>query len=244
MKSMGKGIGFNRNIKLDWLNATAAFRAETDDPTELRAWLTPIINQQINDPDNIRKAIDILINIWHKNRESAPVLFDQALELWDGLMIVENRIWLHYGLTMLAFPFFCQVTSVIGSMSRLFDDLNNSEIQKRMVSELGELGSLKKAVTRITFSLRDWGIMIPGSRRYAYIPVVKGFSTGNLNLEAWLLSCALATHPVDELPFNDLTVLPTLFPFCFTITVNDLRSLPGFEVQRQGISMDMVRSTL
>lgn len=244
MTAVGKGIGFNRNIKLEWLNATAAFRAETDDQTELRARLAPIISQQINDPDNIRKATDILVNIWHRNRESAPVLFGQALELWKGLMTVENRIWLHYGLTMLAYPFFRQVISVIGSTSRLSDDLTNNDIQKRMVAELGDLGSLQKAVTRITFSLRDWGIMVPGSRRFAYMPVVKGLSTEDLNMEAWLLSCTLVTHPVDELPFNDLITLPALFPFHFSITVHDLRNLPGFEVQRQGISMDMVRSTL
>ena len=241
---MGKGIGLNRNIFLEWLNATAALSVEVDDPAELRARLTPIIEQRISDPDNIRKAIDILIHIWHKTGDSNPTIRDQAQEIWRSLESTEDRVWLHYGLTMVAYPFFQQVTSIIGSMSRLHEDLTNKEIQQRVVAELGELGSVKKAVTRVTYSLRDWGLMVPGSRRYAYAPVLKGFSTEHLNLETWLLSCALATHPVDQLPFNDLVTLPVLFPFQFSITVHYLRSLPGFEVQRQGISMDMVRFTL
>ena len=69
---MGKGIGLNRNIFLEWLNATAALSVEVDDPAELRARLTPIIEQRISDPDNIRKAIDILIHIWQKSDDSAP----------------------------------------------------------------------------------------------------------------------------------------------------------------------------
>ena len=168
----------------------------------------------------------------------------QAQGIWRGLENVTDRVWLHYGLTMIAYPFFRQVTSTIGNMSRLYEDLTNREIQKRVVAELGELGSVKKAVTRITFSLRDWDIMGPGSRRYAYVPKVKNFSTENLKLEAWLLSCALAAHPVDQLPFNDLVALSALFPFQFSITAHDLRNLSGFEVQRQGLSMDMVRFTL
>lgn len=58
---MDKGIGFNRNVKLDWLNATAAFCAEMDDPLEIRERLMPIIAEEIKSETNIRKSIDILL---------------------------------------------------------------------------------------------------------------------------------------------------------------------------------------
>ena len=56
---MNKGIGFNRNIFLPWLDAAAAFCAETDDPAEIRARLEPVLSQRISSAVNRRIAIDI-----------------------------------------------------------------------------------------------------------------------------------------------------------------------------------------
>lgn len=60
-------------------------------------------------------------------------------------------------------------------------------------------------------------------------------------IEQWLLAVALAAHQAEELPFADLLRLPELFPFRFTLTGDDLRRSPRFEVHRQGLGWDMVR---
>jgi hypothetical protein len=58
-------------------------------------------------------------------------------------------------------------------------------------------------------------------------------------LQSWLLACALSAHPSEQLPFPDLIRLPELFPFQFTLTLDNLRSNPGFDIQKQGM-WDMV----
>lgn len=238
---MDKGIGFNRNIKLEWLNATAAFCTETDDPAEIRARLEPVLAQDRTGTDAIRKSIDILINIWLKSHDIAPDLQQQAVTYFQATTVPDDRIWLHYGLTMLYYPFFRQCAAAIGQLSRYQDAVTNKVVVKRMTDELGQLGSLERSVQRVIASLRDWGIMTSSDQRYAYAPQHQVFGASRLELEAWFLACTLQAHPVEELAFADLLNLPALFPFRFTVTISDMRQLPGFVVQRQGMGLDMVR---
>ena len=238
---MDKGIGFNRNIYRPWLDAAAAFCAETEDPAELRARLEPVVGQRISSDVNRRKAIDILINIWFKSTEIGPQLRAEAVAYFQATPVLGDRIWLHYGLTLLYYPFFREVTSAIGQMGRHEDHLTPAMVKQRLISGRGQLGSLEKAVERIMFSLRDWGMLDETDQRYAYAPQRQAFPASSGDLEAWLLTCALRSHPAEELPFADLLHLPELLPFRFTLSVHHLRMHPGFVVQRQGSGWDMVR---
>lgn len=69
---MDKGIGFNRNIFLPWLEAAARFRVESDSPQEMRERLEDVVGERIKSAENRRKAIDILINIWVSQSRGVP----------------------------------------------------------------------------------------------------------------------------------------------------------------------------
>jgi hypothetical protein len=239
---MDKGIGFNRNIKLEWLDAVAAFCAETDDPAEIRARLRPVLAQDRTGTDAIRKSIDILINIWLKSSSITPDLHQRAVTFFQAATVPDDRIWLHYGLTILYYPFFRQCAAAIGQLSRYQDAVTNKAVVKRMMDELGQLGSLERSAQRVVASLRDWGVLTSSDQRHAYAPQHQAFGASGLELEAWFLACTLRAHPFEEIPFADLLNLPALFPFRFTVTIGDLRQLPGFQVQRQGMGLDMVRA--
>jgi len=90
---MDKDIGFNRNIKLDWLNATASYRAELDDPSEIRKRLEVVLAQDRSGAEAIRKSIDILINIWYKNGEQYPELHEFALKHFQNTFYPADRLW-------------------------------------------------------------------------------------------------------------------------------------------------------
>jgi hypothetical protein len=235
-----KGIGFNRNITLPWLDAAAAFCAETDDPAELRARLEPVVGQDLQGVEARRKTIDVLINIWLKSSEIAPELCAEAVAWFQATPVPADRLWLHYGLTLLYYPFFRECTAAIGQFSRLEGSITNKMVKQRLVAEMGHLGSLDRAARRVVASLRDWGVLTESGQRHAYAPQRQAFPASSTHLEAWLLACALRAHPADELPFTDLLRLPELFPFRFTLTVDYLRADPRFTVQRQGAGWDMV----
>lgn len=238
---LDKGVGFNRNIKLEWLDAAAAFSAELDDSKAMRVRLEPVLAQDRTGKDAIRKSIDILINIWFKNRENYPGLYQQAVALYQATMVPTDRLWLHYGLTLLYFPFFRDCAAAVGQLSRYEDTITNRMVIDKMIGEMGQLGSLERSAQRVVASLRDWGVLTDADEPNAYIPQYRAFATSRPELEQWLLACALRAHPVEQLSFADLLYLPALFPFKFTVTVYDLRQSDGFEVQRQGLGLDMVR---
>lgn len=238
---MDKGIGFNRNILSSWLDAAAAFRAETGDLGEVRARLEPVVGQDIKSAENRRKAIDILINIWGKSADLAPGLHREALSFFQSTPVVQDRLWLHYGLTLLAYPFFREVASAVGQLGRREPAITPAMVKERMIAERGELGSLSKAVERALFSLRDWGLLAPSSLRSTYAPLPQVLGAGSPDLQAWLLACALSAHPAEEMPVADLLRLPELFPFRLTVSIDELRRYPALALQRQGDGWDMIR---
>lgn len=238
---MNKGIGFNRNIKRVWLDAAAAFCIETDDAAAIRARLEPIIALEISSRENIRKTIDILLNIWQKSQTVSPALYAEAAAMFQETTVPGDRLWLHYGLSLLAYPFFNTATGIMGQISRYEPEWTKAQVRKRAMAELGQLGSLNEALSRIVFSLRDWGILANGAKRHHYAPQFQQLTTEEVRLETWLLSCALAAQAAEELPLADLLKLPQLFPFRLTVGAGDLRVCAHLAVQRQGLGLDMVR---
>lgn len=238
---MDKGIGFNRNIKRAWLDAAAAFCAESNDGAAVRARLEPIIGLELNSPTNIRKAIDILLNIWQKSEEISPSLYREAVAIFQETAVPEDRLWLHYGLTLLTYPFFNTVTGIIGRMGRYEAEFTAVQVKTQAMADLGQLGSLDAAISRIIFSLRDWGILADGAKRHQYTLQYQHLITEQTRLETWLLACVLEAHSADELPMADLIKLPQLFPFHLTVGIGELRTHSGVEVQRQGLGLDMIR---
>lgn len=238
---MSKGVGFNRNIYLSWLDASAALCAEIGDLLTLRERLTAVVAARIADPDNQRKAVDILINIWVKSGEASPALRARAVRQYQEATVATDRVWLHYGLTLLYYGFFRDVVTSIGQLSRTQDALTSALVKQRIVASRGQLGSLDKAVERVVFSLRDWGLLAPTGKAHEFAARPQATGASSEDLQAWLLACALYAHPGEELPFPDLVHLPALFPFRFTLSVDALRTQPWFAVQRQGAAWDMVR---
>lgn len=236
-----KDIGFSRTIQRTWLDAAAAFCAELNDPAEIRARLEPVVGEHLRGVEARRKTIDVLLAIWLKSRETSPTLYDWAVDWFRQAQVPADRLWLHYGLSLLTYSFFRECAIAIGQFSRYEDAVTNKMLKQRLISERGHLGALDRSAERIVASLRDWGVLHDSAQRYAYAPARQAFVASSIDLEAWLLACALLAHPAEELPFADLLRLPELFPFRFTLGVDDLRRHPWFGVQRQGIGWEMVR---
>ncbi len=236
---MEKHIGFRRNIYLSWLDATAAMCSETNDVQELRTRLDPIVAEQVQSQENRQVAIGILLSIWVKTGEQHDDLRNEAVTLFAQSRTAHDRIWLHYGLSLLAYPFFRQGMVTIGQLLRHRETIGTRDVEQRLADVVGQLGGLKKATERLIFSLRNWGLLIDTPQRYAYAP--RQLTATTPAIEQWMLEAALAAHPAQDLPFADLVRLPELFPCSFTLGIDDLRRTERFEVQRQGMGWDMVR---
>lgn len=237
---MNKNIGFNRNVKLDWLDAAASFVAESDDPFEIRERLEEVLAQDRSGVEAIRKSVDILINIWHKNGDKYPELLEFAIKHFRETFYPSDRLWLHYGLTSLYFSFFRETASVIGKLSKRGSLITNKEVIKQLISGRGHLGSLERSVQRIVSSLRDWNVLVDTDQSFAYKARYRELETESLELEAWLLQCAFIGKNVEQIPYDDLIRLPELFPFSIKIGLDYLRRSTPFSVYRAGGGINMI----
>lgn len=77
-----------------------------------------MVAQQIASPRTRRIALDILVNIWGKSAEQYPMLYGSATALFASATQVDDRIWLHYGMTLLVYDFFRLTTATMGQISR------------------------------------------------------------------------------------------------------------------------------
>src|SRR5690349_14285690 len=126
--TIDKGLGFIRNINLTWLDAAADARLRREDIPSMRQDLDQRLQKEIAGLESRRKTIDVLVAIWHRNVEINPELFNQALEVLPRLAINE-RIWLHYGLILLYYPFFRQTAAIVGQFARTGEPITRAAVK-------------------------------------------------------------------------------------------------------------------
>ena len=236
---MDKGIGFSRTITLDWLDVTASLCVQGVEPIQIRQHLADTISGTVTGKDAQRKTIDVLLAIWVKTEKSAPKIRQQALAIFPTLSLSEERLWLHYGMTLVCYPFFRKCVAAIGQVSRTDELITRKMIKDRIAGDYGHLGALDRSVERIIASLTNWGALGKTNQNDKYQISSRKFQSTDI-MQSWLLSCALFSHPSEAIPFDDLVHLPELYPFKFTIGVDNLRRDSRFEVQRQGGGLEMV----
>lgn len=234
---MQKSIGLSRTVRLDWLDATATLCLENRPHAEIRQELDHLIEPA--QPGAVERAriVDTLVRIWVK---ADPGLKANALALYPQLSTREDRLCLHYGLILAQYPFYRLCASILGQVSRTEEVVSRKIIKEKVAAELGNLGSIERAIERLFKTWADWGVLAAESKNQNFTVRLHSITPSMLELEKWLLRSALQAHPSDSLPFVDLIKLPELFPFYFTLTATDLLKDGRFEVFRQGGGLEMI----
>ena len=235
---MQKSVGLSRTVRIDWLDAVASMCLENQAPTQIRKQLNELLESAQPGPVERQRIIDTLIRIWVR---AEPDLKTQGLDIFRQLSTRQERLWLHYGMILAQYPFFRICAAIIGQISRSEEFIRKPSIKNKVAAEMGNLGSIDRAIERLFKTLMDWEVLIPTADKKQFKTQLRMISTTNKDLEIWLLYCALRSHPSDMIPFEDLKYLPELFPFRFSITIDDMRKNPLFEIHRQGGGLDMVR---
>jgi hypothetical protein len=237
---MDKGIGFSRTITLDWLDVTASMCVQNTEPEIIRHYLVETISGTVHGKDAQRKTIDVLSAIWVKTEKTAPQIRQEALGLFPTLTSSEERLWLHYGMSLVCYPFFRKCVAAIGQVGRTEEMITRKVIKDKIAGDYGHLGALDRSVERIIASLTNWGLLSNTDQRQIYKIQLRQL-TSTIVLQGWLLTCGLFAHPSEEIPFDDLLRLPEFYPFKYTIRVDSLRKDKRFEVHHQGGGLEMVK---
>jgi|SRR5579885_1081049 len=235
---MSKVVGISLRTKRDWLDAALDQLVHMNDEVKVRVFLDEYIKQELPGKQYRDKTIGIVQRIWISIPSERVDLRNRAIALAPSISKAD-RIWLHWGMTALAYPFFRDATEVIGRLFSLQDEVTAAQIHDRMLSTWGDRVTIKDAIQRLINTLIDWDVLTSAPTK-GHVILARKFSTHCIDLQLWLLHALLAAHQATEIELQQLLRLPETFPFNISLGLTSLRNYDGFNIHRQGLDMDMI----
>jgi hypothetical protein len=182
--------------------------------------------------------------------EHQVTLRTRALALLPQVAPAE-RVWLHWGLSLAAYPFFRDVVSTVGRLLDLQGEFDSSQVLQRLRETWGQRTTVDRATQRVIVTLAAWGIIRRTSLTGHTYRSTPRPCTADEDLGLWLLECVLHSLALpdgargrdsghDTVPLLELLTSPVAFPFDLTGHAAALRRSDRFEVSRQGLDLEMV----
>jgi len=235
---MRKVVGIDRKIKRAWVDAVLDCLAQTTDEAELRSFLDKHLKDELPGKESRAKTTGIVLRIWSGIPPERANLRDRAVALLPHVSGHE-RIWLHWGMTALAYPFFRDTAEVVGRLLALQDDFTTAQVQGRMLTTWGDRATSKEAAQKLITTLVDWEVL-RSTKTKGHFLLARKMTASIPELQLWLLESLLMASAADEIEAQQLLRLPESFPFIISVGIADLRRYEGFNIHRQGLDMDMV----
>src|SRR4029077_17731133 len=98
----------------------------------------------------------------------------------------QERIWLHWGMTALAYPFFRDTAEVAGRLLALQDDFTTAQVQGRMLTSWGDRATSKEAAQKLITTLVDWEVL-RSTKTKGQLLLARKMTTGVSELQLWML---------------------------------------------------------
>jgi hypothetical protein len=231
-------IGIDRKIKRAWLDGLLDHLAQTTDPEELRRFVDEQVAEELPGAASRAKSVGISLKIWSGIPGDRGPLRDRAVALLPKIS-GQERVWLHWGMTSLAYPFFRDTAEIVGRLLKLQDDFTTAQVQERLIKKWGDRATTKEAAQKLLNTLIDWEVL-RSTKTKGHFLLVARMSSRSTELQLWLLESLLVASSAEEIEAQQLLRLPEMFPFTLSIGLSDLRRHEGFHLHRQGLDMDMV----
>jgi len=238
-------IGYNRTVKLRWLDETVdlflAGLSDADICEALRERLKDELSVGSSAQRGSReKTITLLLKTWVRVPPPLRSLRDDAVQMVHGMRRSE-RLPLHWGMTMAVYPFWRVVADVTGRLFRLQGVAAPMQVQRRAKELMGEREVVARSTRYVLRAFADWGVVCDSARKGEYqsaVPVV----VNEPRLAAWLLETVVVSLADGRTDFHSLVNSPCLFPFQICrITPAQLTEIGRLEVIRHSLEETLVR---
>jgi hypothetical protein len=230
---MVKPVGFDQKVMLHHLDYTAN---ETRKLTrkEMYEALDYFLRNDINGAKSRKNAITMLMKIWYLVQDDQIELRNRVLEKFPEYS-KDERLLLHWGLTILAYPFFKDVIQEMGKLFRLQDEVPSSVVGKRMKELYGDRRRVEVATSAVFMSMKQWGA-VERLKNPTYI-LPKKIQVTSPELLTFIVEVVLRSTNVNAIPLEMIHNHSLFFPFLFDVNAAALKSSPSLRVDRQGMEM-------
>jgi len=239
---MKNSIGYNRQVKLEWLDFTTSLLASGQSKKEIKEALEDYLQDQLSVGSNSvcgsrGKTISILLSIWVTVPKHLIGLRDEALSLIKRLSSSEH-IALHWGMAMTVYPFFGVVAETVGRIINLQGSVAIINLKNRMQEMFGQREHVLRSTRFVMYSFTQWQVLVKTSERGVYqLSAPKELQ--EQELQEWLIKAILLSDGKTIAPLYILTRSPKLYPFRFAEHFQP-RSQTDLEYFRQGLDEEMV----
>lgn len=239
-------IGFDRELQLSWLDLTAGLAQEGIDIQQIRPKLQDILANEIPGSEACRKTVTLLTRLWIRVPTEHQILQSEALNLLANVL-PEERLWLHWGMSMLAYPFFFKVASTVGHLLKLQGEFESTQVRQRIRESWGQRTTLDRAINRVIQTYLIWDVLQQTTKPRVY-QAVQIRKTENKALAVWFMESIIqairqSSNQKDrQIPLTELIQSSAIFPFDLTPHIITLRRSDNFYISHQGLDMEMVSS--
>ncbi|HEX5461462.1 MAG TPA: hypothetical protein VFX20_15975 [Steroidobacteraceae bacterium] len=236
-----KLLGFDQRVRLEWLEAAGGYAASGKSYAEMREALLDLLDGIVGGRRHASarsKTVTVLCRVWGGVAPGTEGIRTRAIEALSRVD-ASQRVALHWAMSLAAYPFFSDVASIVGRLLELQGEAPIAHIVRRTVELWGDREKVRGATQKIVRSMVDWNCLTEASSKGVFgrrLP--KQGVRGEL---ASILSEALIFGGEQEaMPLSQLIRHPAAFPFRLEVTVHDLRQFQCFEINRQGLDIDVV----
>ncbi len=233
-------IGFDRTIRLEWLDTAAARVLRGDSPEQIRQFLWGFLEDVepgTSTSSGRGKTLTVLTRIWVSVPPRAEPLREAALQCIRSAQ-GEERVAIHWAMVAGTHPFFLDVSTHVGKLIKLNGAANRSQIKRRMTEAWGDRSTLERTIQHVLKSLAQWGLLRAGSEHGSLIGLKPRIRLGDDVSQLIAHSVLLAQETGSSLP--QLADHAALFPFQLQLSARALMRTARFRLQREGDQSDFV----
>lgn len=236
-----KHIGFDRKLKLEWLDATAAQVARGAVGRELKAFLWKFLEGTVSGETSDgarRKTITVLSHIWAQVPPEAVALRDNALAILPEIR-ADQRLGVHWALTIATYPFFAAIATATGRLLGLQGNASLAQITRRVAEQWGDRELVHRTARHAVRTMVEWGVLIETATKGVYQKSTSD-RAAERKIVPLLVEALLIGTRQDSIPTDQIKTHPALFPFKLELHTQSLRSDPRLSVHRHGLDVDVV----
>lgn len=231
-------IGFDRAIKIEWLDAVASKMQTEKDAKEVRDYLHDLLKNEHPAYVARRKTVSVLMRIWCSIPQEQVYMRDKGLQM-IGKMDSQGRLLIHWGMILLAYPFFRDIVTIISDLFALQGKFSNSQVIRKLERSWGQRTTVRRAAQRVIRSLFEWDIINETGERGVYTPSVK-IENLSIDLELWFVEAVLRSENIEFVAFEQLYDMSSAFPFSLSLSIADLFKSGKFEISQQGLNKGII----
>lgn len=233
---MKKAVGFDQKIQLHQLDFIANEISRMTSRDALYQHVDERLMADIGGAKSRVNARTILFKIWFLVSDEQVELRDRALVMFQ-IATPEEKLALHWGMCLLAYPFFKDTVEQLGYSFHLQDEVTSEQIGRKIKGLYGERRRVEVSVNAVLSSLRSWGVLEMGKRNTYKIMAKSNILSAEL--KKWLVEVLLIATDKTVIEMNHIASESCLFPFEMILLESELTG-NELEITRQGVGRLMV----